>query len=60
MPPMIATPVAISKDQDQDQDQEFELDIRVSSVTVLPVLSPTIATGGCCGHTDTCRTVSPC
>ena len=54
MPTMLAIPSAISKDKEHELDQEFELDIRVSSVTTLPVLA-TAPTGGCC-YTKTCGT----
>lgn len=38
MPPLIATPMAVSQEKEHELDQEFELDIRVSSVSV-----PTLA-----------------
>lgn len=45
MPPMTATPVAIPQGKEHELEQEFELDIRVSSVSALPVLPATKAMG---------------
>ncbi|HET8845599.1 MAG TPA: hypothetical protein VFN35_29295 [Ktedonobacteraceae bacterium] len=40
MPPLIATPIAVSQDKEHELDQEFELDIRISSVSVPTVGVP--------------------